>query len=221
MTRSVRTTVIILVAFVALIFFSVIGRYVFLSDSQEAEPAPDLTELNTYVYDQPRALAEFTLTNEQGETVTGDSLKGHWTFAFVGYTNCPDVCPAAMANLRSADKLLANDLPQPDYLLVSADPEHDTPEKLRNYTAFFGPDFHGLTGDLDTIRALAKSLNAAFSHRQVDGELMVDHSSHFALINPDGKLAAVMQPPHNPDAIASAFESIYEWARDNRLNKGS
>src|SRR5690554_1884635 len=166
MTRSIRTTVIILVVLVALIFLSVIGRYVLLSASKEIKPAPDLSELNTYVYDEPRKLVEFILTNERGETATRDSLKGRWTFAFVGYTSCPDVCPAAMANLRRADQLLAKDLPQPEYLFVSADPEHDTPDKLLSYTRFFGPDFHALTGDLEMIRALARSLNAGFSHRQ-------------------------------------------------------
>ncbi|MBW4935100.1 SCO family protein [Marinobacter sp. F4206] len=221
MNRSIRLTLFSLLMLVVLIFGLVIGRQVYLVGGQEPEPAPELAELNTYVYDQPRELAEFSLTNEKGETVTRESLRGRWTFAFVGYTNCPDICPAAMANLRRTDQLLSNELPQPDYLLVSADPEHDTPAKLKAYTDFFGDHFHGLTGDLETLRALAKSLNAVFVHRQVDGELLVDHSGHFALLNPEGKLAAVIQPPHDPEALAEAFERIYEWARDNRLNANS
>jgi len=114
--------------------------------------------------------------------------------------------------------LLSNELPQPDYLLVSADPEHDTPQQLKAYTGFFGENFHGLTGDLETLRALATSLSAVFVHRQVDGELLVDHSGHFALINPDGQLAALIQPPHNPEHLAEAFERIYQWAKANREN---
>jgi protein SCO1/2 len=212
MNRSVQVTLFALFLLVVLIFGLVVGRQVFLVDGGEPTPAPDLAEMNTYVYDQPRPLAEFTLTNENGETVTRDSLRGQWTFAFVGYTNCPDICPAAMANLRRTDKLLSNELPQPDYLLVSADPEHDTPQQLKAYTGFFGENFHGLTGDLETLRALATSLSAVFVHRQVDGELLVDHSGHFALINPDGQLAALIQPPHNPKPIAktSAPESVQD-----------
>ena len=215
MNSSIRLTLFSLLLIVLLIFGLVVGRQVFLIGSQEPVPAPELTELNTYVYDQPRQLAEFTLMNENGETVNRESLKGRWTFAFVGYTNCPDICPAAMANLRRTEQLLSDELPQPDYLLVSADPEHDTPEKLREYTDFFGEHFHGLTGDLETLRALAKSLNAVFVHREVDGELLVDHSGHFALLNPDGELAAVIQPPHNPEDLAEAFERIYQWAKAN------
>ena len=216
MNSPIRLTLFLLLLLVILIFGLVIGRQVYMVGGQEPEPAPELAELNAYVYDQPRELVEFSLTNEQGETVTRESLRGRWTFAFVGYTNCPDICPAAMANLRRTDQLLSAELPQPAYLLVSADPEHDTPEKLHAYTDFFGDNFHGLTGDLDTLRALAKSLNAVFIHRDVDGELLVDHSGHFALLNPDGKLAAVLQPPHKPEDLAEAFERIYEWARENR-----
>lgn len=215
MNRSIRLTLIVLLLIVVLIFGLVVARQVFLGGEQEPAPAPELAELNTYVYDQGRPLPEFELLDENGDTVTRDSLKGRWTFAFVGYTNCPDICPAAMANLRRTDSLLADDLPQPEYLLISADPEHDTPEQLKNYVGFFGDNFHGLTGDLDTLRALAKSLNAVFVHRDVDGELLVDHSGHFALLNPEGEMIAVIQPPHDPEDLAEAFERIYEWAKAN------
>lgn len=221
MNRSVQITLVVLVLAVVLIFGLVVGQQVFQVGSVEPAPAPDLTEMNTYVYDQPRPLTEFTLTDENGETVTRESLRGRWTFAFVGYTNCPDVCPAAMANLRRTDKLLSDELPQPDYLLITADPEHDTPGALKDYTAFFGENFHGLTGDLETLRELAKNLSAVFVHREVDGELLVDHSGHFALLNPDGQLAALIQPPHHPEEMAEAFERIYEWAKVNRENAGS
>jgi len=117
MGRSLRITLFVLLLLVVLIFGLTVGRQVFLGSSEPA-PAPDLSQYNTYVYDQPRELAEFTLTNEQGETVTRDSLKGRWTFVFVGYTNCPDICPAAMANLRRTNSLLPADQPRPDHLLV-------------------------------------------------------------------------------------------------------
>ncbi len=215
MNRSIRLTLIILLLVVVLIFGLVVGRQMYLAGDRAPAPAPELAELKTYVYDQGRPLPEFELLDENGDTVTHDDLKGRWTFAFVGYTSCPDVCPAAMANLRRTDNLLSDDLPQPDYLLISADPERDTPEQLKRYLGFFGTNFHGLTGDLETLRAIAKSLNAVFVHREVDGELLVDHSGHFALLNPDGEMIAVIQPPHDPEDLAEAFEQIYEWARAN------
>lgn len=215
MQRSIRLTLAVLLLAVIMVFGLVVGRQVLMVGSEEPSPPPDLREINAYVHENPRELADFELLNEAGDTVTRESLRGRWTFAFVGFTNCPDICPAALANLRKTDRLLPDHLPQPQYLLVSADPEQDTPEKLRDYLGFYGEDFHGLTGDLESLRKFAKSLNAVFTHRQVDGELMVDHSGHFVLINPEGQMAAILQPPHKPENLAEAFAEIYEWARAN------
>lgn len=220
MDRSVRTTVVILSLVVVLVFGLVVGRQVFLSGNQEPVPVPELSEFNAFVYEQARPVASYQLVDELGQPASQDDLKGHWTFAFVGYTFCPDVCPATLSNLRRADSLLAADLPRPNYLLISADPERDTPERLREYLTFFGDGFHGLTGDIDTLRALAKSLNAVFIHREDNGLQLVDHSAHLALINPDGELTAVIQPPHDPQALAEAYRRIYLWTRQNRSNAG-
>jgi len=215
MNRPIRRTLIILLLVVMLVFGLVVGRQVFTGGEQEPSPAPELADLNTYVYDEGRPLPDFELLNEKGEKVSREDLKGRWTFAFIGYTNCPDICPAAMANLRRTDKLLSAELPQPDYLLITADPEHDTPDQLRSYVSFFGEHFHGLTGEMDTLRKVAQSLNAVFVHRTVNGELLVDHSGHFALLNPEGEMIAVLQPPHDPESLAEAFERIYSWAKAN------
>ncbi len=213
MSSTIRRTVVVLVLAVALIFGFVVSRQVMQSAGIEPLPAPDLSKMNTFVYEQGRPVASFELISETGEPVTEADLKGRWTFAFIGYTNCPDICPATMAMLRQADKLMPADLPQPDYLLISADPQHDSPEKLQQYLNFFGPDFHGVTGELDTLRNLAKSLNAVFVQRETEGVTYVDHSGHLALINPAGQMAAVLQPPHTAETVADAFEKIYQWAK--------
>ncbi len=220
MIGSVRRTLVLLLIIVALIFALVIYQQV-NRQTQELQPAPDLSAMNTFVYDEPRTLAEFTLTSEQGDVVTRDDLKGRWTFVFVGYTHCPDICPATMAALSQTDRKLPATLPQPDYLLVSADPERDTPEHLKDYLGFFGEDFHGLTGDVDVLRELAKSVGAVFVHRDDGaGNRLVDHSGHLTLLNPDGQVAAIIQPPHNPDKLVEAYRRIYEWTRNNQARSG-
>lgn len=220
MDRRIRRTVTILVIVVALVFGFMVSQQVLQTSSSEPVPAPDLSNLNTFVYDDGRPVTGYELQSETGDTVTQADLRGRWTFAFIGYTNCPDICPATMATLRQTDQLIPADLPQPDYLLISGDPEHDSPERLQNYLNFFGPDFHGLTGDMETLRNLAKSLNAVFIHRESDGVTYVDHSGHLALINPDGEMTAVMQPPHQPEALAEAFERIYQWTRAQHPRAG-
>ncbi|MDX1755981.1 MAG: SCO family protein [Marinobacter sp.] len=221
MALTIRSTVFLLLLVVVLIFGLVIGRQVYQSgESARAVPAPELSELNTFVYDQGRALAQFQLLDERGRPRTPADLKGRWTFAFIGYTFCPDVCPATLSTLRQAAALLPPEVPQPDYLLISADPERDTPQRLAEYLRFFGEDFHGLTGDIEELRRLATSLNAVFVHREDDGTRLVDHSAHLALINPQGEMTAVIQPPHTPRDLAEAYQQIYQWARANRPGAG-
>lgn len=220
MTRQIRTTVILLVLAVVAVFGLSMARY-WLAEPAQSAPPPDLSSANIYIYEQPRPLIEFELTDENGQTVTRESLRGHWTFAFVGYTNCPDICPVAMASLRQTDQLLPATLPQPRYLLVSADPAHDTPEVLKAYTRFYGEHFHGYTGEIEMARALATNLSAVFVQREVDGNTLVDHSGHFALIGPSAEVVALMQPPHKPRQLADGFEQIYQWADRQRQISGA
>lgn len=215
MDRSVRLTVFITVLVVIFVFGLVVAKQVLTGGGSQQAAAPDLKDINVYVYDEPRDLVGFELVDEQGKTATQDSLKGAWTFVFVGFTHCPDICPLALANLKKFDTTLPVEMPEPRYLLVSADPERDTPDRLRDYLSSFGERFHGLTGDLGTLRDLARSLGAVIVHRQADGETLVDHSGHISLLNPDGRLVALMQPPHSPERLREAFDEIYAWARAN------
>lgn len=220
MDRSIRRTLVILLLVVGLIFGFVVFQQM-ESQDQEPEPAPDLSAMNTFVYGEPRELADFTLTSEEGETMTRQNLEGQWTFVFVGYTNCPDICPATLSTLSQTDERLPAELPEPNYLLVSADPQRDTPERLKEYLNFFGEDFHGVTGDLDVLRSLARSVGAVFVHRDDGGgNTLVDHSGHLALINPRGRMTAVIQPPHDPDKLAEAYREIYQWTRRNQPGAG-
>jgi len=220
MNRSIRLTLISLLAVVGLIFGGGVLNQV-NERTQEPEPAPELSDVGVYVYDEPKELYDFSLTNQQGRTVTPSNLEGRWTFAFVGYTRCPDICPATMAMMRRMDQEIGGDLPSPDYLLISADPEHDTPERLRDYVRAFGSQFHGFTGDKDELRSLAQSMNATFTDPDESRNDIVDHSGHITLISPEGEMVAVIQPPHKPEAIADAFETIYEWVQARHARAGS
>lgn len=221
MNRSIRTTVIILVLIVGLVFAFAITRQAWVDQQAASAPAPDLSELHTYVYDHGRPLADYTLTDENGETATPQDLQGHWTFAFIGYTHCPDVCPTILSALQDTKARLPADIPQPSVLMISADPDRDTPAALNRYLGYFGADFHGLTGDVKTLRALAKSMSGAFSKRAAgDGAAQVDHSAHLVLIDPQGQMIAVLQQPHEPGTLVQAYTRVYQWARQQQARLG-
>lgn len=215
--KRVWITVALLAAFVLATFGMTFWNHHQADEPGQLGQAPDLTEHNAYIYDEPRAIRSFELTNEQGETVTEDILKGHWTIAFVGFTYCPDICPATMATLSRVMNTLSDQQARPRILFISADPVRDTPEQLERYISFFGDDFHGVTGDYNTLEALARDLNAVFMHSENrDGDVIVDHSSHLALIAPDGTFAGVIQTPLDAEQIKVVYEALEDWHPTSR-----
>ena len=107
---------------------------VLLYQFSQASAEPELA----LVYPQPRALADFTLTDQHGETVNRERLYNQWTLAFVGYTYCPDICPLTLAKLAGVQPDLAAMVKQPlKVWFISVDPNRDTTEQLNNYVSYF------------------------------------------------------------------------------------
>lgn len=121
---------------------------------------------------------DFTLTDDTGRTVTAADFQGKDVLLFFGYTNCPDYCPATLAHLHQAIKRLPEATRKSiKVLFVSVDPKRDTPAKLKQYTAYFGPEFMGLTGSLDALKDLTKRYRTTFSYGKADaqGNYVVSH----------------------------------------------
>jgi protein SCO1/2 len=169
----------------------------------------------------PKPVAAFNLINAKGEPFTLENLKGHWTFAFFGYTHCPDVCPTAlgmlgqvMHKLKDSDHL--DNLPQ--VVFVSVDPQRDTPEVLARYVTYFYPDFIGVSGDPAGILSLTRQLGILYMRTAGggDNDYLIDHSAAIILFDPDGRFHALFNVPHDPDKIASDFlliKAYYEATR--------
>ncbi|XOZ32654.1 SCO family protein [Halomonadaceae bacterium KBTZ08] len=179
--------------------------------SGSSEP-PEVAADNVYLYEQPRPIDGFQLTDSQGEAVDESLLQGQWTLAFLGFSHCPDICPTTMATLSRADRRISERATEPQFLMITADPERDTPAVLNRYITFFGDDFRGVTGDIDSLRGLASDLNATFTHStDDDGNPVVKHSAHLSIISPNGRLAGMIQKPFDAQTVASTYEALQSW----------
>ncbi len=151
----------------------------------------------------PNNLPEFALLDQHGDTIGADVFTGQWDLVFFGFTHCPDVCPLTLQTLRQATaKLRENGItPQPRIVLVSVDPERDTPAKLKSYVEYFGNGTLGITGELDELRKLTESLGIFFQKARTDGEdnYLVDHSAVVLVIDPSGRFRALFSAPHVVD----------------------
>ena len=145
-------------------------------------------------------LPDFALLDHDGEPIDRTVFEGQWDVVFFGFTNCPDICPATMTVLGQAKRELAAQgrQPLPRIVLVSVDPERDTPEAMARYIAYFGDGNLGLTGELDELNKLTEALGIFFQKAGGDeGAYGVDHSTVVLLIDPQGRLKALFTAPHD------------------------
>lgn len=182
--------------FIAIVAIVAIATGAWLSYQVMAPPAAPATAT---MLRPPGPLPEFSLLDHEGNAVGRDVFSGHWSLVFFGFTHCPDICPLTLQVLADARKQLADagadELPQ--IVLVSVDPERDTPELLAQYVGYFGDDNLGITGDLAEIRKLTGGLGVYFEKSAIDEDnYSVDHSAVVLVINPRGQFHALFGTPH-------------------------
>jgi len=164
-----------------------------------------------FVLPAPTPLPEFSLIDQTGETVTVDTFRGHWDMLFFGFTHCPDICPTTLQILSVArnELAVAGHEPLPRIVLVSVDPERDTPQLLNQYLDYFGEDNLGVTGSLAEIGKLTAGLGIYFEKQTGEGEdYSVDHSAAVLIIDPDGKFRALFSGPHNSENFVNDLPAI-------------
>lgn len=152
-----------------------------------------------FVFPAPTDLPQFSLFDQNGAPVTAATFRGQWDLVFFGFTNCPDVCPATLQILSAAKREIdaSNTGFVPRIVLVSVDPERDTPEALAKYLNYFGAGHLGVTGELLEVSKLTSALGIYFEKQTVDGDTYnVDHSAAVLVFNPDGQFHALFSAPH-------------------------
>jgi protein SCO1/2 len=148
------------------------------------------------------ALPEFSLLDQSGQMIGRDVFEGQWDLLFFGFTQCPDICPTTLQVLADAQRQLANagQEPLPRIVLVSVDPERDTPDVIGQYVGHFGDDSLGITGPMDEIRKLTNSLGIFFEKSGPDEDnYSVAHSAVVLLIDPDGRFHSLFGSPHKAE----------------------
>ncbi|WP_027891573.1 SCO family protein [Calidithermus chliarophilus] len=142
----------------------------------------------------PRPAAEFTLASADNPSYKLSDLKGKAVFIFFGFVNCPDVCPTTMQDLKRVyAKLTPEERARVQVLLISVDPERDTPESLGKYVRFFDPSFVGLSGTPEATAQVAKDYGVFYQKSQIKSaqEYNVDHTASVFLIDPKGQLRLI------------------------------
>ncbi|MFP5422098.1 MAG: SCO family protein [Gammaproteobacteria bacterium] len=208
MTRT-QITVFVLVAIVALVLGLTVNKV--LTSKGQGNPTV-LLDAGIVLLPQSRNLPELSLTNQDGQTVEVDQLKDQWSLLFFGYTFCPDICPATLAQLRQLQgQLPPETLAKLRIVLVTVDPHRDTPEQLKKYLEYFDAGFIGLTGEEAIIQKLANGVSIPFIPADTSKEnYTVDHSGNLVLIGPDGKQRGFIRAPINNTKLAAQLPGLLD-----------
>lgn len=149
----------------------------------------------------------FSLTDQSGRAVTERDFAGRWMLLYFGYTFCPDVCPTELGTMAAALDLLGPRGEAVVPVLISVDPQRDTPAKLAEYVGLFHPRLQGLTGTTAQVAEVARRYRVYYARTQRPDmtDYLMDHSSFIYLVGPDARVRSLFRPDQRAEDIAAAM----------------
>lgn len=144
----------------------------------------------------------FTLVNQHGETVDQSVLQGKVSLLFFGFTYCPDICPATLAQVSYLlNRLKPREAAEVQGVFVSFDPKRDTPEHLKTYLQFFHDSFIGLTGSAEQVNQAAQQFGVVY------------------LLDEHGTVSDSQSAPEHEDYLFSHSDFVYLVDQQGRVRK--
>ena len=197
----------IIFVFLVLFGMSVLFAY-FQSLPSLLQKKPTL--LTGKILTRPMELDYFELIDQNNQTFNSESLKGNWTILFFGYTNCPDVCPTTIYKLAEVKNDVNQNLPSKNFntVLVTLDPDRDTPERLDEYIGYFDESMLGVTGTYKNIQSFSSNLSVFYQRINKDGGYDFNHTASIFVFNQDGSLFATMSPATSVSELRDDFYTI-------------
>ena len=170
-----------------------------LGACQQGRPGFRATDITGADFGQDFALADHT-----GKPRALSDFRGRVVVMFFGFTHCPDVCPTTLAELAAVVKKLGTDGDRVQVLLVTVDPERDTPEVLSQYVTAFNPRFLALRGTAEETARVAKEFKIIY--QKIAGvrpdSYTMDHSAGTYIFDTQGRLRLYVSYGQGPEIFA-------------------
>lgn len=132
----------------------------------------------------------YLLQDPNGRSVSSEDFRGRFQLITFGYTYCPDICPTTLVEMAEILKQLGDQAERVQAIFISVNPERDTVQSLKTYTAFFDPRILGLTASPALVKRAADNFKIRFAKVREPGSApnnyAVDHSAGIILLGPDG-----------------------------------
>ena len=160
---------------------------------------------------------DFTLTNQDGQSVRWADFAGKYRMVYFGYTYCPDVCPLDLNRIMLGYRMLEKSHPevaakiQP--IFITVDPQRDTVDVVKTYVAHFHPRLIGLTGTSEQIETVKNDFVVVASKegdQAATQDYLVNHTRTPFLFGPEGQPIALVPV----EELASADETVAQAVHD-------
>jgi len=153
---------------------------------------------------------DFSLTDHAGKRRTLADFRGKAVVVFFGYTQCPDVCPTTMGELKLVRERLGGDADRVQVVFITVDPERDTPQVLAQYVPAFDPSFVGLTGSPEATAQVAKEFKVF--HQKVPGAkpgtYTMDHTAGSYVFDPQGRVRLFVRHGGSLEPLVSDLRTL-------------
>ena len=154
-------------------------------------------------------IAPFSLTNQNGLTVTEQDYQGKIYIADFFFTTCPTICPIMTDHMAQLQEALQND---PNILLLShsVTPEIDSVAQLKKYALEKGvidQKWNLVTGDKKQIYQLARKSYLAVQEDGDGGPFDMIHTENFILVDPEKRIRGFYDGT-DPEAIKLLLDDL-------------
>ena len=186
---TIKNNILLIVIFMV----TVLGLFINKLTTPRVLSNNELLSNGLYLFDTPKKISDFTFYSANKSKFSKSDLTGKWTLMYFGFTRCPDECPTTMYQMSKLIKVLREkDFPLDDkqWVLISIDPERDTPEEINKYAKGFDDDFIGVSNIRPMLINLATQLsvnNVMPSSESTDHSHLDNHVNNIILLNPKGE----------------------------------
>ena len=197
-----------------------VGALFWLGQANKDRPldTEQLKALGFVQLPSPRLIEDIDLLTQSGELFDGSQLKGKWTYAFFGYTNCPDICPVTMKILertvyRFQDTLATEEIALFQSVFVTVDPTRDGVEEVHEFVTRYSDSFLGVTGSEVKIKDFASQVGIGYERIPSASELqyLVEHQGHLVVFNPEGHCIGYIKEPFDTVQLTRIFQHLVHY----------
>ena len=207
---TIRRNILIIIVFIIIVLTLFINKLT----SPRVLSNNELLINGLFLFEAPKQISDFKFVSARNNEFQKSDLMGKWTLMYFGFTRCPDECPTTMYQMSKLVKVLREKnfpLENKQWVLVSIDPERDTPEQIDKYAKGFDEAFIGVSSTRPMLLNLATQLsvnNIMPNEDKMDHSHLDNHVNNIILLNPNGEFAGVFRPPFDLPRLSLTYQSV-------------